>query len=473
LKSSFEVVLHEDPIPLATTRKKAPKTQFVCQNCGYTSPKWLGRCTECGAWNSFAEETVVPARETAASRRAAISEPKALHEVDSARYERIPSGSVEFDRVLGGGFVPGSVVLLGGQPGIGKSTILLQRAASLDSLGKRVLYVSGEESEQQIKLRANRLGIEGKNIFMLSEQDLDSILAAVESLKPDFLIVDSIQTVTRAEFESAPGSVTQVRECAHALTEVAKQRGMPVILVGHVTKEGYLAGPKILEHVVDASLMFEGDHQHPYRILRATKNRFGSTDEIGVFEMTERGLQEVTNPSEYFLSERSQGVPGSVITCLLRGSRPVLLEIQALTAVSHYSMPQRTCTGFDPRRLAMILAVLERRAGVNAGAHDVFVNVAGGIRVDEPAADLAVAVAIASSVRNRPVPPDLVALGEVGLTGEVRRVQFVGRRVQEAARLGFRRILAPRGIDRQLLRAVDAQILQVGTLSETLKAAFG
>lgn len=452
-------------------KRLSDKKQFVCQSCGYISPKWLGRCTECGAWNSFVEERVQPRRGGGATSRSRLEggRPKPLNEVQTSTFDRVSTGNREFDRVLGGGFVPGSVVLLGGQPGIGKSTILLQVAAALAAKRKKVLYVSGEESEEQIRLRADRLGIQGDHILLLSEQSLDGVLAALEAEKPDLLIVDSIQTIYHSEFESAPGSVTQVRECTSVLTTIAKQRNLPVILVGHVTKEGFLAGPKVLEHIVDASLFFEGDSQHPYRILRATKNRFGSTDEMGVFEMTGAGLREVPNPSEFFLSERTHDVPGSVVTCLVQGTRPVLLEIQALTTVSRYGMPQRTCTGFDPRRLAMLLAVLERRAGLNAGSHDVFVNVAGGIRAEEPAADLAVVAAVASSLKNRPAGADLVAFGEVGLAGEIRRVQHAERRLAEATRLGFCRMIVPKLSRDEVPTTQGITVQTVSRLDEALK----
>jgi len=454
---------------LGGSRKEAVRTQFVCQNCGMASPKWMGRCPECGAWNSFVEERVEKAHRRAASEREWIVAPLPLDQVQTGPRLRVSTGMGELDRVLGGGFVPGSVVLLGGQPGIGKSTLLLQCSAAVSASGKRVLYASGEESEEQIKLRADRLGITGPNIQLLSAQALEAILAAVELVNPELVVVDSIQTVTRAEFDSAPGSVTQVRECAHAIAEMAKRRRIPTVLVGHVTKEGFLAGPKVLEHAVDALLLFEGDTQHPYRILRATKNRFGSTDEIGVFEMTGAGLQQVPNPSEFFLAERSTAVPGSLITCLIQGSRPLLIEVQALTTVTHYSVPQRTCTGFDPRRLAMLLAVLERRAGVKTGSHDVFLNVAGGIRIAEPGADLAVAAAVASSAKNRPVGQDVVAFGEVGLAGEVRRVQYAQRRIQEALRLGFGRVVAPRLLTERLEPEEASRVFQVGSLAEALE----
>ncbi|MDZ7373632.1 MAG: DNA repair protein RadA [candidate division KSB1 bacterium] len=451
-------------------KKDAARTHFVCQNCGAASPKWMGRCPDCGAWNSLVEERIEKPAAGPRSQTKLTSRPRTLDQIPTTAASRLATGLGEFDRVLGGGFVAGEVVLLGGQPGIGKSTLLLQCCSHLEKSGHDILYVSGEESEEQIKLRADRLNITGAKIHLMSEQSLELIVSTIEAMNPDFVVVDSIQTVSREEFDSAPGSVTQVRECAHALTEIAKRTGTPVVMVGHVTKEGYLAGPKVVEHVVDALLLFEGDAQHPYRILRAMKNRFGSTDEIGVFEMTGLGLQEVHNPSELFLSERAEAVPGSVVTCVLQGSRPVLIEVQALTTVSHYSVPQRTCTGFDPRRLAMLLAVLERRAAINAGAHDVFVNIAGGMRIDEPAADLAVAVAVASSVKNRAIPRDVVVFGEVGLGGEVRRVQHTTWRVQEAFRLGFSRVVAPRAERRGLPPHGQNQTVEpVATLGEALR----
>ena len=434
----------------------------------------MGRCTECGAWNSFVEEVVEPA--PAAGSRTALSraaKPLPLSAVSVDQEARLTTDSDEFDRVLGGGIVKGSVVLIGGQPGIGKSTLLLQRAGALARNGMKVLYVSGEESLRQLKLRAQRLNVNPDSLYVLAETNLEAILDTVRQFEPALLVVDSIQTITSPYFESAPGSVTQVRESAHAFTRLAKEEGLPVFLVGHVTKEGYLAGPKVLEHVVDALLLFEGDAQHLYRILRAAKNRYGSTSEIGVFEMTDQGLRDVVNPSELFLSERLQNTPGSVVTPVLQGSRPLLLEVQALASPTHYGVPQRSATGFDPRRLPMILAVLEKRAGVQIATHDVFVNVAGGIRVEEPGVDLAVALAIASSALNRPVAHDLVAFGEVGLGGEVRSVQHADLRAAEASRLGFRRVLLPRSAAARLSKKRgNFQPVPVRTLQQALQEAF-
>ncbi len=460
---------------LATlSKKKSPRTRFVCQNCGYVSAKWMGRCTECGAWNSFVEE-IIAAPQTTQPRRplAPTSRPQPLSAISVDEEVRLNTDSQEFDRVLGGGIVKGSVVLIGGQPGIGKSTLLLQRAGSLARTGLKVLYVTGEESLRQLKLRAARLGVSADLLYVVAETDLQTVLDGVNELQPDLLVVDSIQTITSPAFESAPGSVTQVRECAHAFTRLAKEEGLPIFLVGHVTKEGYLAGPKVLEHVVDALLLFEGDAQHLYRVLRAVKNRYGSTAEIGVFEMTDKGLRDVLNPSELFLSERLEKTPGSVVTPVLQGSRPLLLEVQALASPTHYGVPQRSATGFDPRRLPMILAVLEKRAGVQIATHDVFVNVAGGIRVDEPGVDLAVALAIASSALNRPVAQDLVVFGEIGLGGEVRSVQHADLRAGEAARLGFGRVMLPRSAAARLSRQRNGfRAVPVRTLQQALEEAF-
>ncbi len=426
-------------------RKKKESVQFVCQSCGYVSLRWLGRCSECGAWNSMVEELTVREPKNRRTRTAGeVARPLPLSEIDTSDGARITFRSEEFNRVLGGGLVPGSVVLVGGDPGIGKSTLLLQESARLAAADFPVLYISGEESNQQTKLRAARLGVDSQHLFLLAETNLDDILRAVEQLKPRLIIVDSIQTIYQPAFESAPGSISQVRECALAFLQLAKSSQVPVILVGHVTKEGFLAGPKVLEHMVDTLLQFEGDRNQIFRILRAVKNRFGSTREMGIFEMTETGLRDVQNPSEVFLSERRGKSSGTAVVCTIEGTRPILVEVQALVTPTSYGMPQRTATGFDHRRLALLLAVLEKRVGLRLGTFDVFLNVVSGVRLDEPAADLGVAAAIASSLKNLPIDDSAVMIGEVGLSGEIRYVPHLDKRLTEAAKLGFQRAVVPR-----------------------------
>ncbi|MDQ7820045.1 MAG: DNA repair protein RadA [Armatimonadota bacterium] len=438
--------------------------QYVCQACGYTSPKWLGRCPSCEAWNSLVEEAVgdgPPAR-----REVPAAIPVPVTDVSSAGPSRVSTGVGELDRVLGGGLVPGSVVLIGGDPGIGKSTLLLRACQRLAAGGLTVLYVSAEESLAQVKLRADRLGVAEPRLLLLSETDLDAVLAACERVRPEVVVVDSIQTVGRPDLPSLPGSVGQVRDCTAALVRLAKERAVAVLIVGHVTKEGQLAGPRMLEHMVDTVLYFEGDRHHAYRILRATKNRFGSTNEIGVFEMTAGGLREVTNPSAAFLSGRASDAPGSAVVAALEGTRPVLVEVQALVTPTVFGTPRRTASGVDYNRLVVLLAVLEKRAGLHLSGHDVYASAAGGMTVDDPAADLGIAGAVASSLRNRPADPAAVAIGEVGLAGEVRAVPQLEMRVQEAARLGFRRCLVPRGSG---IAGRDIEVVEVGTLPEALE----
>lgn len=417
-------------------------TAWRCVECGHQHPKWVGRCEACGEWNSVGEEplTVVPAGRARGSRRAsAAAAPSAirLRDVAGTRLERWTTGLPEFDFVLGGGIVPGSMTLIGGEPGIGKSTVLLQSAAQLEAMGRNVLYASGEESAEQLRLRADRLGGAAGNVRVIGETRLESILQAAEAMAASVLVLDSIQTIFTDMLESAPGSVGQVRECAGLLMRFAKETGVAVLVVGHVTKGGGIAGPKTLEHIVDTVLYFEGDASLDYRLLRATKNRFGSVDELGVFEMTGEGLMPVANPSAIFLAARAEGTPGSAITALMEGTRPVLVEVQALAAPSGYGTPQRVATGLDPKRLAVILAVLERRADTSFAAHDVFVQVTAGVRLNEPGADLAVAAALLSSMHDRATPANALFLGELGLGGEVRPVRGAERRLAEAARLGF------------------------------------
>jgi DNA repair protein RadA/Sms len=424
-----------------------PTSVYRCQQCGFASPK-PGTCPDCkrgtGELVPLVEERVAPAPSGRRAAAAAGTRPLPLADVVIERGDRTPIGIAELDRVLGGGVVRGSLVLIGGDPGIGKSTLLLQAARALARVTPPVLYVSAEESAAQVKLRADRLGITGEGLLLWAETDLSAVQAELDTIKPRALVVDSIQTVFLPDLESAPGSVAQVRECGARLMSLAKSRGVATFLVGHVTKEGALAGPRVLEHLVDTVLYFEGEHHHAYRILRAVKNRFGSTNEIGVFEMAAGGLVEVPNPSGFFLAERPADAPGSVIVSALEGTRPLLLELQALVARASFGTPRRTVLGADYNRVCLLLAVLEKRAGLPIGNQDVFVNVAGGGRVAEPAADLGVIIAAASSYLERPVPGDLLVVGEVGLTGEVRAVNGVEARLKAAAQLGFRRAIVPR-----------------------------
>ncbi len=450
---------------------KATKTVYVCDECGYDTPKWMGKCPACGAWNTMKEQTVdAPTKSGAAKRTATSSDNHAvtLDAYSIPDYFRSSTGMGEFDRVLGGGLVDGSVVLLSGEPGIGKSTLLMQISAALGKT-KKVLFVSGEESGGQLKLRAQRLGISGENIFLLTETNLDSILSEVEKVKPDVLIVDSIQTIYSPESSSSQGSVTQVKECALSFIAQSKSKGFSTILVGHVNKEGGIAGPKVLEHMVDAVLCFEGDRQQTYRIIRAVKNRFGSTNEIGVFEMTDKGLDEVPNPSEMLLSDRPKDTPGNCAVCTIEGTRPLIAEIQALVAQTAFPSPRRTANGIDYNRMYLILAVLEKRLGLRFSANDVYMNVIGGIQLDEPASDLAVALALISSLTDKVVPDDLIALGELGLSGECRAVSNLDVRLKEAARLGFTRALVPyRNIERRKAD-FDIEVIPIKTIYQALR----
>jgi len=434
--------------------KKAPsssalRTVFLCSACGNESPKWFGRCPHCNEWNTAVEET--PRASTHPEKHgygvgAGAPEPKRLADIEGRGEDRRRSGIGELDRVLGGGLVPGSLVLIGGDPGIGKSTLALQLAGALGRAEHSVLYVSGEESPRQARMRAERIALRGAadHLWLHSEIDLDAIAAEVDRLNPSLLVIDSIQTLYVPSLNAAPGSVSQVRECGLRLLRLAKDRSLPVILIGHVTKDGSVAGPRTLEHMVDVVLYLEGDAHHEYRILSAAKNRFGSTNEIGVFEMRGDGLSEVENPSERLLRDRGLEVPGSAVVASIEGSRPLLVEVQALVAPTHFANPQRVAQGVDPRRLAVVIAVLEKRAGLSLAGTDVFVNVAGGIRLEEPAADLGLALALASSFRDIPLAPDMVAVGEVGLGGELRPVPHMERRLQEAVRLGFRSAVIPK-----------------------------
>jgi DNA repair protein RadA/Sms len=451
------------------------KTIFVCQECGAQSSKWLGRCADCGAWNSLVEERPLPEPATAAASAgqgryslARAAGPQLYADIDTVVAERLSTGITEFDRVLGGGVVPGSLVLIGGEPGIGKSTLLLQAAAHFANRVGPVLYSSGEESEHQIKSRGERLGVERAPLYVLAETCLERILEEIGRLRPAFVIVDSIQTVFSLKFQSAPGSIGQVRESATQLLFAAKGQNIPTFLVGHVTKEGSLAGPKALEHIVDTVLYFEGEKHHAHRIVRAVKNRFGAVSELGVFEMTGKGLQPVPNPSQLFLSERPAGAAGSAVLCCIEGSRPLLVEVQALVSTSTYGNARRMASGLDQNRLSLLLAVLEKRAGLNLIADDVFVNVAGGMTVDEPAADLGIVAAVASSVRNRPIKAGTAVFGEVGLAGEVRGISQAALRVREAAQMGFARCVLPEGNCAPEDVPDDFELVGVRTVSDAL-----
>jgi DNA repair protein RadA/Sms len=451
------------------------KTVFACQECGAQSPKWLGRCADCGAWNSLVEERQLPERATAGAAGgpryslAATAGPQLYADIDTIVAERVTTGIAEFDRVLGGGVVPGSLVLLGGEPGIGKSTLLLQAAAYFATTVGPVLYSSGEESEHQIKSRGERLGVEPGPLYILAETCLERILEEIARLRPAFIIVDSVQTVFSLKFQSAPGSIGQVRESATQLLFAAKGQNIPTFLVGHVTKDGNLAGPKALEHIVDTVLYFEGEKHHAHRVIRAVKNRFGAVSELGVFEMSGRGLRGVANPSELFLAERRAGAAGSAVLACVEGSRPLLVEVQALVSGSTYGNARRMASGIDQNRLSLLLAVLEKRAGLNLIADDVFINVAGGISVDEPAADLAITGAVASSLRNRPIRAGTAVFGEVGLAGEVRGVAQAALRVREAAQMGFTRCVVPEGNCSPEDVPPAIELVGVRTVSEALE----
>ncbi|MCU1384257.1 MAG: lon2 2 [Acidobacteria bacterium] len=458
---------------------KRPTTVFVCQECGSQSPKWLGRCADCGAWNSLVEERpqVEAAGAAAGPHRYAmagtIGAAQLYADVEIANHARLTTGIDEFDRVLGGGVVPGSLILLGGEPGIGKSTLLLQAAANMANSVGPVLYSSGEESEHQIKSRGERLNVGEAPLYLLAETCLERILEEIARIKPALVIVDSVQTVFSLKFQSAPGSIGQVREAATQLLFTAKGQNIPTFLVGHITKDGTLAGPKALEHVVDTVLYFEGERHHSHRVVRAVKNRFGAASELGVFEMTSTGLRPVPNPSKMFLAERPINAPGSAVLCSVEGSRPILVEVQALVSSSSYGNARRMASGIDQQRLTLLLAVLEKRAGLNLIGDDVFVNIAGGMTVDEPASDLGVLAAIASSVRNRVIPSTTAMFGEVGLAGEVRGISQAPLRIREAAQMGFRRCIMPAAnidpADRGQL-AGECELVGVRTVGEALDA---
>lgn len=447
-------------------------TKYVCQNCGYVSVRWLGKCPECASWNTFAEEIVQLDKRKITSRKhdssilqqANLSK---ISEIDIKEEERIRTGIDELDRVLGGGVVSGSVVLVGGDPGIGKSTLMMQLSDKVKS--NIILYVSGEESQKQIKLRCERLGFTHDDFYILSETSLEIIAAVIVKLEPDIVIIDSIQTVYRSEIESSPGSIIQLRESTAAIIQIAKAKGISFFLIGHITKEGVIAGPKILEHMVDTVLQFEGERTHAYRILRAIKNRFGSTNEIGIFEMTGKGLVEVKNPSEVFLSQRNSAVAGSCVSASIEGTRPILIEVQALVSSSGYSVPQRTATGFDYKRLAILLAVLEKKIGIHLSKYDVFLNIAGGIKIDEPSIDLAAAMSICSSFKDSPIDSDMIVLGEIGLSGEIRAISYIDRRIQEAVKLGFKKIVLPAGNMKSVKESKELEFIPVESIQDAIK----
>ena len=449
------------------------KTVYFCTQCGNETPKWQGRCPSCGAWNSLEEHIEKPAAPgRAKSAPVGMSQtPKKLHEVDTGSEIRFSTGMGELDRVLGGGAVAGSLVLVGGAPGIGKSTLLLQICNQL-CRERSVLYVSGEESERQLKLRAQRLGVSPESLYILSETRLSDILEAVDTTGPDILIVDSVQTLYNEENESSPGSISQVKDCTMSMMQLSKSRGITVFVVGHINKDGAIAGPKVLEHMVDCVLYFEGDQNSSYRLLRAAKNRFGSTNEIGVFEMGDSGLIEVPNPSQMLLEGRPEGASGTCVACVMEGTRPVLAEVQALVSKTTFNVPRRTADGFDFNRAALLLAVAEKRAGMKLNIFDAYINVIGGLRLDEPGADLPVILAVASSYRDAVIPDDLVAIGEVGLTGEIRSVSHMNQRLGEVARLGFKKVIIPRGGAEKLEIPAGLEVYRVRNLREAIEVAM-
>ena len=453
------------------------KTTFYCQSCGANASKWIGKCPSCNEWNTYVEEVVLTGTDhnkwkSAATKETKAAKPRLITEIELESSPRIILPDEELNRVLGGGLVPGSLTLLGGEPGIGKSTLLLQLAVRLKN--KKILYISGEESEQQVRMRAERIGKLQSNCYILTETSTQNIFRQIEELKPEFVIVDSIQTLYSSVYESAPGTVSQIRGCAGELLRYAKETATPVLMIGHITKDGSIAGPKVLEHMVDTVLQFEGDRHHIYRIVRAVKNRFGSTAELGIYEMQGAGLTEVANPSQLLLSQRDAQLSGTAIACTLEGARPILIETQALVSTAVYGTPQRTTTGFDMRRLHILLAVLEKRCGFRLGAKDVFLNIAGGIRVEDPAIDLAVICAILSSSEDLSIDPMICFAGEVGLTGEIRPVNRIETRIKEAARLGFKKIFVSRynlqGLDLKSEKTIE--VIGVGRVDEVLQALF-
>ncbi|HBM76411.1 MAG TPA: DNA repair protein RadA [Clostridiaceae bacterium] len=446
------------------------KTVFVCNECGYESPKWMGKCPGCGSWNSFVEELV---HNTQTQNTISLSHPVKLKSIGTVNEERYKTGLGELDRVLGGGVVKGSLVLVGGDPGIGKSTLLLQISNSIGKQNKTILYISGEESEKQIKMRASRLNIDSENLYIVSETNIDTIEKFIADMNPDIAIIDSIQTVYKTELTSTPGSVSQVREATGILMRIAKTMDITIFIVGHVTKEGAIAGPRVLEHMVDTVLYFEGERYHTYRILRAVKNRFGSTNEIGVFEMRDTGLVEILNPSELMLTGRPVDVPGTVVIPSMEGTRPVLVELQALVSHTNFGLPRRMTTGIDYNRVVLLMAVLEKRVGMQLQACDAYVNAAGGMKIDEPAADLGIICAIASSFKNKKISSKMVVMGEVGLTGEVRGISLIENRVREAYKLGFKSAIIPKDNLKNIKPISGINIQGVENVYEALDIALG
>ncbi|WP_213951775.1 DNA repair protein RadA [Tepidanaerobacter syntrophicus] len=444
------------------------KKRFICQQCGAVLPKWMGKCPECNSWNSIVEEMIVS---PAGSTHRTYKQPVSLNDIVYSEEERILTSIGELDRVLGGGIVPGSLILVGGDPGIGKSTLMLQICGNL-SKNRKVLYISGEESEKQIKLRADRLGIKNGTMYIMAENNMDEIEAVISEIKPDIAIIDSIQTVYFPQISSGPGSVSQIREATVKCLRLAKETGSAIFIVGHVTKEGSLAGPKLLEHMVDCVLYFEGERYYSYRLLRAVKNRFGSTNEIGIFEMRDKGLAEVDSPSKYLLSGKPNGTPGSAVVCILEGTRPLLVEVQALVSKSGFTLPRRQTSGIDYNRAVLLTAVLEKKLGFILAQQDIFVNVAGGIKINEPGADLAIVLAIASSFKNRPVAENTVIIGEVGLAGEVRAVNHMEKRIKEAAKLGFSRAIIPSENAAEISNIVEIKIDGVKNIREAVEAGL-
>jgi DNA repair protein RadA/Sms len=455
--------------------KAKAKTAYICQACGAQSPRWMGKCPDCGQWNSLVEERLEKPRAIGSAKHGRGTEPLLLTDIKAGDEDRFVTQIGELDRVLGGGIVAGSVVLIGGDPGIGKSTLVLQMLRQVSELRGKALYVSGEESPAQIKMRAQRLGVKAENLYVLAETALDEITRAADELQPQVIVVDSVQTVFTSELPSAPGSVGQVREVSGKLMLHAKKTGIPTFLIGHVTKDGAIAGPRVLEHIVDTVLYFEGDRGHAFRILRAVKNRFGSTNEIGVFEMKESGLAEVANPSELFLAERPKDATGSVVVSSLEGTRPILAELQALVTPTKMTMPRRTSIGVDYNRVSLLIAVLEKRVGMHLMGMDVFVNVVGGLKIDEPAVDLGIIAAVASSFREKPIDPNTVVMGEVGLAGEVRAVSQMESRLKDAAKLGFTRAVLPAANVEKLDKAAGLakmQLMGVRTVDEAMERLF-
>lgn len=449
------------------------RTKFVCNECGSESPKWMGKCPECGRWNTLVEEVEQKESQTKQRLMGVLSKPESLLEISDNIEERLSTGNSELDRVLGGGIVKGSLVLVGGDPGIGKSTLLLQIANNIGNKGRRVLYVSGEESTAQIKLRAFRMDIKSGNIFLVSENNTQNVDIYVKDMKPDILVVDSIQTMYNPEISSAPGSVSQVREATQGLMRIAKQDGIATFIVGHVTKQGAIAGPRVLEHMVDTVLYFEGETHMAYRVLRAVKNRFGSTNEIGIFEMGDKGLSEVLNPSEMLLSGRMKGAPGSCVISSMEGTRAMLVEVQALLSHTSFGVPRRNATGVDYNRVMLLMAVLEKRVGMQLGSSDSYVNVVGGIKLNEPAADLGIVAAISSSFRDKEIDGGTVIIGEVGLAGEVRAVNFMEKRVNEAAKLGFKRCIVPENNLNRLSSKSGIEVVGVSNVNNMLDIIIG